>query len=137
MHFLLSKFIFLVFLLCSTWVQAAEDTAQRSFRVDYKNDRFLKDGKPFRFVAGQFDYFRTVPGKWQTILRTMRAAGLNTVSTYIQWSLHNPHDGQYVWTEMADIDYFFQLAVEEDLLVMLRSSTYISGERSMVSLMTF
>lgn len=117
---------------CPKTIQAAETVTQRSFRVDYENDRFLKDGKPFRFIAGQFDYFRAVPKKWSRILRTMRAAGLNTVSTYVQWSLHNPHDGQYVWTEMADLDNFFRLAVEEDLLVMLRSSTYIGAERNMV-----
>lgn len=56
-------------------------SANRTFTVDYENDRFLKDGQPFRFIAGSFHYFRAHPGTWQRHLRTMRAAGLNAVTT--------------------------------------------------------
>ena len=78
----------------------------RSFRVDYENDRFLKDDKPFRFIAGSFHYFRAIPQRWRQILRTLRAAGLNAVTTYIY--------------------------TEEDLLVILRPGPFICGEREMV-----
>lgn len=104
----------------------------RTFRVDFENDQFLKDGKPFQFVAGQIDYTRAVPKKWRHVLRTMRAAGLTVVSTYVPWSTHNPHDGQYVWTGMANVEEFIRLAAEEDLLVILRTSPYICSERSWV-----
>lgn len=55
--------------------------AKRTFEVDWSNDRFLKDGEPFRFIAGSFHYFRAHPETWQRKLRTMRAAGLNAVTT--------------------------------------------------------
>jgi len=47
----------------------------------HENDQFLKDGKSFRFIAGSFHYFRAHPATWQRHLRTMRAAGLNAVTT--------------------------------------------------------
>lgn len=105
----------------------------RTFIVDYTNNRFLMDGKPFRFISGSFHYFRALPETWQTKLRTMRAAGLNAVVTYVEWSLHNPRDGVYNWDGIADLERFVQLAVEEDLYVILRPGPYICAERDMVT----
>lgn len=98
--------------------------------MDYDNNRFLKDGKPFQFVSGAVHYFRALPQKWRQLFRTLRAAGLNTVETYVQWTTHNPHDGQYIWTGKSDIEEYLRLAVEEDLLVILRPSPFICGEQS-------
>uniref|UniRef100_T1P9I9 Beta-galactosidase n=1 Tax=Musca domestica TaxID=7370 RepID=T1P9I9_MUSDO len=106
-----------------------EVTAKRTFEVDWANDRFLKDGKPFRFIAGSFHYFRSHPDTWQRKLRTMRAAGLNAVTTYVEWSLHNPKDGVYVWDGIANLERFIKYAIDEDLLVILRPGPYICAER--------
>lgn len=54
---------------------------KRTFTVDWENNRFLKDDQPFRFIGGSFHYFRAHPATWQRKLRTMRAAGLNAVTT--------------------------------------------------------
>lgn len=54
---------------------------QTSFTIDYENNQFLLDGKPFRYVSGSFHYFRTPRQNWRDRLRKMRAAGLNAVST--------------------------------------------------------
>ncbi|KAL9890166.1 ectoderm-expressed 3 isoform 1-T2 [Glossina fuscipes fuscipes] len=102
---------------------------KRTFAVDWENDCFLKDGKPFRFIAGSFHYFRAHPDTWQRKLRTIRAAGLNAVTTYVEWSLHNPKDGVYIWQGIANLERFIELAKEEDLLVILRPGPYICAER--------
>lgn len=49
--------------------------------IDYENDQFLLDGKPFRYVSGSFHYFRTPRQYWRGIFKKMRAAGLNAIST--------------------------------------------------------
>ncbi|CAO1424480.1 unnamed protein product [Diamesa hyperborea] len=100
-----------------------------TFEIDYDNDRFLMDKKPFQFIAGSFHYFRALPETWQMKLRTMRAAGLNTVTTYVEWSLHNPKDGVYDFKGIADLEYFIELAAQEDLYVILRPGPYICAER--------
>lgn len=105
--------------------------------MDYDNNQFLKDGKPFRFVSGEFHYFRALPQTWREKLRTLRASALNAVTIYVEWSLHNPHDGQYTWNEIADVEQFIQLAGEEDLLVILRPGPYICAERDMVNNIIF
>uniref|UniRef100_A0A8W7K9V4 Glycoside hydrolase 35 catalytic domain-containing protein n=1 Tax=Anopheles albimanus TaxID=7167 RepID=A0A8W7K9V4_ANOAL len=103
----------------------------RSFTIDYDNDTFVMDGKPFQYVAGSFHYFRALPQSWRPILRSMRAAGLNAVTTYVEWSLHNPKENEYNWDGMADIVHFIELAVQEDLYVILRPGPYICAERDM------
>lgn len=72
-----------------------------------------------------------MPETWRQRFRTMRAAGLNAISTYVEWSMHNPTPGKYVWNGMADIERFIRLAAEEDLLVILRVGPFICSERDM------
>lgn len=104
----------------------------RSFRIDTVNNQFVMDERPFRIIAGSFHYFRALPETWQRKLRTMRAAGLNAVTTYVEWSLHNPKYGNYTWDGMADLERFIQLARQEDLYVILRPGPYICAERDLV-----
>lgn len=61
----------------------------------------------------------------------MRAAGLNAVTTYVEWSLHNPKDGVYSFEGIGDIEQFIKYAAQEDLLVILRPGPYICAERDM------
>ena len=41
------------------------------------------DGEPFKYVAGSFHYFRSLPETWREKLRRMRAGGLNAVDMYV------------------------------------------------------
>ncbi|KMQ85919.1 beta-galactosidase-like isoform x1 protein [Lasius niger] len=109
-----------------------QDTVwQYSFGVDYENNQFLLDGEPFRYVSGSFHYFRAPRQYWRDRLRKMRAAGLNAVSTYVEWSLHEPEPGQFNWVGDADLVEFLNIAQEEDLLVLLRPGPYICAERDL------
>lgn len=61
----------------------------------------------------------------------MRAAGLNAVTTYVEWSLHNQKSDHYNFEGIADIEQFIKLAEQEGLLVILRPGPYICAERDM------
>ncbi|CAD6227704.1 GSCOCG00001384001-RA-CDS [Cotesia congregata] len=102
-----------------------------SFEVDYENNEFLLDGRPFRYVSGSFHYFRTPRAYWRDRLRKIRAAGLNAISTYVEWSLHQPKPNVWHWTGEADIVSFLTMAQEEDLFVLLRPGPYICAERDL------
>ncbi|XP_065200399.1 beta-galactosidase-like isoform X1 [Planococcus citri] len=104
-------------------------SVNRSFQIDYANNRFLKDGKPFQYVSGSLHYFRVPRVYWRDRLRKYRAAGLNAISTYVEWSLHEPTPRNYRFDGEYDLEYFLKLATEEDLLVILRPGPYICAER--------
>ncbi|XP_058455851.1 beta-galactosidase-like isoform X2 [Malaya genurostris] len=128
------KIKYILYLLAAsmiTQIEANNGKDSRLFTIDYENDTFLMDGEPFRFVSGSFHYFRALPDSWRQILRSMRAAGLNAVMTYIEWSTHEPSEGNYKWDGIADLEQFIQLAEEEDLFVILRPGPYICAERDM------
>ncbi|KHJ87378.1 glycosyl hydrolase family 35 [Oesophagostomum dentatum] len=102
--------------------------AQRSFSIDYENNQFLRDGKPFRYISGSVHYFRTHPDQWETRIQSIRAAGLNAIETYIPWNFHETYQGKYDFTGIRNFTRFFDLAAKYDLAVIVRPGPYICAE---------
>ena len=101
---------------------------KRSFTIDYKNDRFLKDGQPFRYISGGIHYFRVPSSLWEDRLKKIRAAGLNAIQTYVAWNFHETSPGVYNFSGDRNLTRFLQLAQDNDLLVVLRPGPYICAE---------
>nr|CAH7754956.1 unnamed protein product [Callosobruchus chinensis] len=57
--------------------------------------KFQLNGKEMFIYSGAFHYFRTPRPYWRDRLRKMRAAGLNTVETFVPWNLHEPRSGEF------------------------------------------
>lgn len=105
--------------------------APRNFSVDYKNDCFQKDGKPFRYISGSIHYSRIPRVYWKDRLLKMYMAGLNAIQTYIPWNYHEESPGQYNFSGDRDLQHFLQLAQDIGFLVILRPGPYICGEWEM------
>ncbi len=69
------RFIFVYFIFLKINCQ--------SFSIDFGNNTFVKDGKPFRYVAGSIHSYRVPRALWQDRLDKMWAAGLNAVQMYV------------------------------------------------------
>ncbi|XP_025410648.1 beta-galactosidase-like, partial [Sipha flava] len=104
-------------------------SGERRFYIDYENNEFIKDGKVFQYVSGSLHYFRVPRSYWRDRIRKMKAAGLNTVSTYIEWSFHEPYSGIYDFDGQADFEHFLTILKEEDMLVLIRPGPFIASER--------
>ncbi|VEN48802.1 unnamed protein product [Callosobruchus maculatus] len=96
---------------------------------------FTLNNKNITIYSGSFHYFRTPRSYWRDRLRKMRAVGLNTVTTYVPWNLHEPQTGLFDFgnggSEMEDflhLEEFLQVAQEEDLFVLIRSGPYMNSE---------
>ncbi|CAH0553299.1 unnamed protein product [Brassicogethes aeneus] len=96
---------------------------------------FTLNGKNISLYSGAIHFFRVHPQYWRDRLRKLRAAGLNTVETYVPWNLHQPEvglfdfgDGGTEFEEFLDIVRFIQMAKEEDLFVIVRPGPYICAE---------
>ncbi|CAN0878039.1 Beta-galactosidase 17 [Linum grandiflorum] len=98
----------------------------RTFEI--ADDKFWKDGSPYRIVGGDLHYFRTLPEYWEDRLLKAKALGLNTIQTYVPWNLHEPQPGKLSFQGIADLVSFLRLCHKLDLLVMLRAGPYICGE---------
>ena len=98
----------------------------RSFRVD--GDHFSLDGKPFRVLAGEMHYARVPRAYWRDRLRKAKAMGLNTITTYVFWNVHEPQLGVFDFSGNNDVAEFVREAQEEGLYVNLRPGPYSCAE---------
>ncbi|GFT94283.1 beta-galactosidase, partial [Nephila pilipes] len=105
--------------------------SDRSFTVDYENNYFRKDGKPFRYVSGSIHYFRVPSLFWHDRIYKMKMAGLNAIQTYVEWNHHEPEPGVYNFEGDYDLPKFLKTAHDLDMLVILRTGPFIDAERDM------
>ena len=105
---------------------AAETPQQKRFGIE--GNHFLLDGKPFQIIAGEMHYLRVPREYWRERLKMARAMGLNTVSTYVFWNMHEPRPGVYDFQGNRDLAAFIRMAQEEGLYVILRPGPYSCAE---------
>lgn len=90
--------------------------------------QFMIDGEPIMFFSGEVHPSRIPREYWQDRLQMVRAMGMNAISIYMFWNVHEPYPGQYNFEGQADIAEFIRLAQKEDLWVFLRPSPYVCAE---------
>ncbi len=99
---------------------------KHTFRI--ANEQFLLDEKPVQFFSGEVHPSRIPREYWQDRLKMVKAMGMNSISIYMFWNVHEPHKGVYNFEGNADIAEFVRLAQKEGLWVMLRPSPYVCAE---------
>ncbi|VDL83671.1 unnamed protein product [Nippostrongylus brasiliensis] len=99
-----------------------------SFSIDFDNDRFLLDGKPFRYIAGSIHYFRIHPTQWRDRLQRVRALGFNAIQYYIPWNFHEIYEGQYDFSGGRNFTEFSRIASELGMYSLVRLGPYVCGE---------
>jgi len=107
-------------------VGMAQKTAPHTFAV--ANGQFTLDGKPFRVISGEMHYPRIPRAYWRDRLRMARAMGLNTITTYVFWNVHETRPGVYTFSGNDDVAEFVREAQQEGLYVILRPGPYVCAE---------
>ena len=96
--------------------------------LEMKNRKFYMDGEEFHIYSGAMHYFRIPQEYWEDRLLKLRAAGLNTVETYVPWNFHEPKKGQFNFDGMLDVVNFVETAQKLGLYVIVRPGPYICAE---------
>lgn len=100
--------------------------------VELKNKQILIDGKPEMILAGEIHYFRLARSEWQDRIDKLKAAGFNTVATYIPWICHEPEEGCFDLDGHSrpelDIAAFIELCAQNDLHFIARPGPFIMAE---------
>jgi beta-galactosidase len=107
---------------------AQANPALPSHHIGIEGDHFALDGKPLEIISGELHYERIPREYWRDRLKKARAMGLNTVSTYVFWNVHEPKPGVYDFSGMLDVAAFIRTAQEEGLYVILRPGPYVCAE---------
>jgi hypothetical protein len=96
--------------------------------LSYDQRAVLLDGKRTLLLSGAIHYPRSTPAMWDAMMRRSKAAGLNTIETYVFWNLHEQRRGVFNFSDRLDLMHFCQLAQQHGLYVILRIGPYICAE---------
>src|SRR5512137_2161546 len=119
----LGKALAVLALLVSAGPLAAQS---HEFRLGDKD--FLLDGKTFRIMAGEIHYQRIPREYWADRLRKLKAAGLNTVGTYVFCTALEPEPGQRDFTGGNHLAAFIRTAQRAGLWMIVRPGPYACAE---------
>jgi beta-galactosidase len=118
--------VVLLFMFGIIATASAQQSQPHAFAV--ANGQFTLDGKPFRVISGEMHYPRIPRAYWRDRLRMARAMGLNTITTYVFWNVHEPRPGTYDFDGNNDVAEFIREAQQEGLYVILRPGPYVCAE---------
>ncbi|HML21411.1 MAG TPA: beta-galactosidase [Aggregatilinea sp.] len=83
-------------------------------------------------ISGEMHYWRLSPTAWGSCLRRMRKLGLDIVSTYVPWEVHEQCRGDFDFNGMPDarrnVARFLELAARMNFWVIVRPGPYIYAE---------
>jgi beta-galactosidase len=116
------KLFFLIVFLSITTLFAQS----RTFSIEGEN--FMLDGKPILLRSGEMHYPRVPRVHWRDRFKKAKALGLNTITTYIFWNLHEKRPNQFDFAGNLDIVEFAKIAQEEGLFLIVRPGPYICTE---------
>ena len=113
--------LFFLITLCA-WCKSS----RISFEI--KDSVFLINGKPFQFICGEMHYPRIPQEYWRDRMQRAKAMGINTISTYVFWNIHERQPGAFDFKGQVDLAKFIKTAQEEGLYVILRPGPYVCAE---------
>uniref|UniRef100_A0A3P9P040 Beta-galactosidase-1-like protein 2 n=1 Tax=Poecilia reticulata TaxID=8081 RepID=A0A3P9P040_POERE len=96
--------------------------------LNTNSSQFTLEGKPFCILGGSIHYFRVPRPYWRDRLMKMVACGINTLTTYVPWSLHQPEKDVFNFHMQLDLEAYISLAAELGLWVILCPGPYISAD---------
>src|SRR6201991_3778130 len=92
------------------------------------NGQFQLDGHPYQILSGEMHYPRVPRAYWRDRFRMARAMGLNTITTYVFWNIHEPRPGVYDFSGQNDVAEYIREAQQKGLYVILRPGPYVCAE---------
>ena len=96
--------------------------------ITFQQEQILIDGKPIFLLSGELHYFRQPKENWQHLLDGAKALGLNCISSYIPWILHEQVEGEYNFSGNLDLALFLDLCYENGFYFFLRPGPFIMAE---------
>ena len=96
--------------------------------VYFQEKKIYIDGKTVFLLSGEVHYFRLARENWQSILDEAKEEGLNCISSYVPWILHEEKEGEYDFEDNLDLGAFIDLCETNGLLFFVRPGPFIMSE---------
>ena len=97
-------------------------------RIDVSNKYFIRNGKPWIAVMGEFHFSRYTKADWGKEIAKMKAGGITLVSTYLFWIYHEEDEGVFNFEGDRDVRAFVEECQKQDMDVIIRIGGWAHGE---------
>ncbi|MFA5292193.1 MAG: beta-galactosidase [Phycisphaerae bacterium] len=115
--------------------QALKQKQQQTCGLSFNDQAFQRNGESYFILSGEMHYFRVDADLWPKHLQMIKEAGLNTVSSYVPWSLHEQIEGEPDFSGKyganLNLERFIKLCKKLELNLILKPGPYILAELTM------
>ena len=98
--------------------------------ITYDSKSFIVNGKREWLFLAEIHYFRFPKEEWRKVIKMAKAAGVNTIATYLAWNYHETEEGKFDFSGDRSFADFIDIAKEEGMFVFVRPGPYICAEWS-------
>ena len=103
--------------------------------LSFNDQAFQRNGESYFVLSGEMHYFRIDAKLWPKHLKLAKEAGLNTISSYVPWSLHEQIEGKPdfkgKYAPNLNLERFIELCKEMELNLIHKPGPYILAELAM------
>jgi len=103
-------------------------TSPDGHEISFTNYAMLMDGKPFFGISGEMHFCRVAPDQWEDAILKMKAGGVNIVSTYVFWIVHEEEEGVFRFDGCRNVRRFLEICEKHGMMVIMRIGPFCHGE---------
>src|SRR5680860_586377 len=100
--------------------------------IEIRDKQIIVDGQPRLLISGEIHYFRLRRSEWEDRIVKLKAAGGNTVASYIPWLCHELENGEIDLAGHArpelDLGGFIDLCATHGMYFFARPGPFIMAE---------
>jgi len=97
-------------------------------RISFTNYGMQMDDCPFFGISGEMHFCRVSPDQWEDAILKMKAGGINIVSTYVFWIVHEEEEGIFRFDGCRDVRRFLEICQKHGMMVIMRVGPFCHGE---------
>ncbi len=114
--------------IISNHLKLGTHTNAKGESFDANSFYFIKNGKPWFPVMGEFHFSRFPRAEWESSILKMKACGIDIIATYVFWIYHEEQEGLWDWKDNRDLHYFTSLCAKHNMNVLVRIGPWCHGE---------
>lgn len=97
-------------------------------KINFNSFYMDVDGKPFIPIMGEIHFSRLPEQYWEEQILKVKAGGINVITTYVFWNMHEAEDGIFDWSGNLNLRKFLELCQKHDIYTIVRIGPFCHGE---------
>lgn len=96
--------------------------------IGFTNAYMTRNGYPFFGISGEMHFARVSPDQWEDAIVKMQCGGVNILSTYVFWNVHEEEEGIFRFDGCRDLQAFLKVCERHGMQVIVRIGPFAHGE---------